>query len=92
MIFAVTAKGEKVMARYIAANKLAKLLHFEDIGTPDEMWKPVGEIKEMVDFLTDKYIMALTPCDLCKYNPPSSNDGKPCSICPACAKDEEEQK
>lgn len=26
-----------------------------------------------------------SPCDLCRYNPPSSGDGKPCSMCPACA-------
>ena len=25
----------------------------------------------------------LTPCDVCKYNPPSSGGGKPCGICPA---------
>lgn len=25
----------------------------------------------------------LTPCDVCRYNPPSSTDGKPCSVCPA---------
>ena len=24
-----------------------------------------------------------TPCDLCLYNPPSSRDGKPCTMCPA---------
>ena len=24
-----------------------------------------------------------TPCDLCAYNPPSSCDGKPCTVCPA---------
>ena len=24
-----------------------------------------------------------TPCDLCRHNPPSSGDGKPCSYCPA---------
>lgn len=23
------------------------------------------------------------PCDFCKYNPPSSTDGKPCCMCPA---------
>lgn len=23
------------------------------------------------------------PCDVCKYNPPSSGDGKPCTMCPA---------
>lgn len=26
-----------------------------------------------------------TPCELCMYNPPSSRDGKPCSVCPASA-------
>ena len=26
---------------------------------------------------------AKTPCDLCCYNPPSSRDGKPCTMCPA---------
>lgn len=28
----------------------------------------------------------LTPCDCCKFNPPSSTDGKPCTLCPAQAK------
>lgn len=28
----------------------------------------------------------LTPCDVCKFNPPSSGDGKPCLMCPAQAK------
>lgn len=32
---------------------------------------------------------AQTPCDLCMYDPPSSGDGKPCSMCPATAKDGE---
>lgn len=25
----------------------------------------------------------LSPCDVCMYSPPSSCDGKPCSMCPA---------
>jgi hypothetical protein len=25
----------------------------------------------------------LIPCDVCRYYPPSSTDGKPCSVCPA---------
>ena len=25
----------------------------------------------------------LTPCDVCRFNPPTSGDGKPCFICPA---------
>lgn len=24
-----------------------------------------------------------SPCDLCRFNPPSSCDGKPCTMCPA---------
>lgn len=24
-----------------------------------------------------------SPCDCCKYGPPSSADGKPCGVCPA---------
>lgn len=28
----------------------------------------------------------LTPCDVCRFNPPSSGDGKPCCMCPAQAK------
>lgn len=24
-----------------------------------------------------------TPCDVCKYNPPSASRGKPCTMCPA---------
>lgn len=25
----------------------------------------------------------LYPCDVCRFNPPSSGDGKPCTVCPA---------
>lgn len=31
-----------------------------------------------------------SPCDLCGYNPPSSSDGKPCTMCPAVSKQPEE--
>ena len=27
--------------------------------------------------------LMITPCDICRYNPPSSGDGKPCTQCPA---------
>lgn len=29
-----------------------------------------------------------TPCDVCRHNPPSSKDGKPCCICPAEGREE----
>jgi hypothetical protein len=31
-------------------------------------------------------VKKLTPCDACAYNPPSSLDGKPCTMCPASAR------
>lgn len=40
----------------------------------EEVFKKFREIKQ------------LTPCDVCAYDPPSSCDGKPCTICPAMAK------
>lgn len=33
----------------------------------------------------------LIPCDLCRYNLPSSCDGKPCCMCPAEAAPPEEE-
>lgn len=27
-----------------------------------------------------------SPCDVCRYNPPGSEDCKPCTICPACGR------
>lgn len=41
----------------------------------------IGEVFKRFDEMKQ-----LTPCDVCAYNPPSSGDGKPCTICPATAK------
>ena len=30
------------------------------------------------------------PCDLCRHAPPSSGDGKPCTMCPAVGRIEED--
>ena len=32
----------------------------------------------------------ISPCDVCRYNPPSSGDGKPCTMCPAEREDNNE--
>lgn len=32
----------------------------------------------------------MNPCDVCSYSPPSSMGGKPCALCPATARDDEE--
>ncbi len=31
-------------------------------------------------------VSGLTPCDVCMYSPPSSGDGKPCTMCVARVK------
>ena len=33
--------------------------------------------------MTSPKVDNATPCDVCRYNPPSSTDGKPCTMCPA---------
>lgn len=30
-----------------------------------------------------------SPCDLCRFNPPSSADGKPCTMCPVERREDE---
>ena len=51
--------------------------------------KVLEEQREVVEFTIaalremDSQEKPKTPCDLCLYNPPSSGDGKPCTMCPA---------
>ncbi len=42
---------------------------------------------KMVELQESKEKNDKSPCDLCCYNPPSSSDGKPCTICPAVGKE-----
>lgn len=60
-----------------AINKLTELLPGEFLS------EYTDAIKMGIEALNNK-----TPCDLCKYNPPGSGDGKPCTMCPAVGKDE----
>ena len=40
-----------------------------------------NDIKNIIDKYAEQE--PTSPCDLCRYNPPSSCDGKPCTMCPA---------
>ena len=77
------------MSRYIDAEELKEQLQ------NFSKWCRDGR-KHAVDFIVDcilpnmliadvQEVKHLSPCDVCKYNPPSSGDGKPCLMCPACA-------
>lgn len=46
-----------------------------DYGTPS-----LRKIEEEIETIPS---VQPTPCDVCRHNPPSSMDGKPCSYCPA---------
>lgn len=42
------------------------------------------EYEDIAEKIINKVPSAkLSPCDACKYAPPSSMDGKPCAVCPA---------
>lgn len=57
-------------------NAIVRLAVYEDIGTPEEIERI------QLETVRGKH---KSPCSLCLHNPPSSADGKPCSMCPACA-------
>lgn len=37
----------------------------------------------LTDEILEEIFKGLSPCDLCRHNPPSSRDGKPCTMCVA---------
>ena len=43
-------------------------------------------IRKIIEAIEQDQQDIKSPCDLCKYDPPSSGDGKPCCMCPAQAK------
>lgn len=42
---------------------------------------PIARLRELAQ--ADKE--CISPCTFCRFNPPSSGDGKPCCMCPAVA-------
>lgn len=57
-----------------------------DPGGIANLRKKVGYFASAVKMLRERS----DPCSSCAYDPPSSGDGKPCSICPAVPKQEKE--
>ena len=56
---------------------------YQIYGTDDD--EPIERCKVCPLCYSDKarHHKPKTPCDVCLYNPPSSGDGKPCTMCPA---------
>lgn len=43
----------------------------------------IEKLVDEIDRVKREHVSAITPCDLCIHNPPSSFGGKPCTTCPA---------
>ena len=72
------------MSRYIDADTLLKYIDEQAriycITTSNKL--------DFMEFVNKSPTVHLSPCDVCAYNPPSSGDGKPCSMCPASRKED----
>ena len=65
-----------------------------DVEDIDKIYNRLAAIE---DILGDEYDLdrlrelaqtdkeCISPCTFCRFNPPSSGDGKPCCMCPAVA-------
>lgn len=56
-----------------------KLVRYDD----DNHYVPYVHYDDMVHAIKHLPSAQLTPCDVCRFSPPSSGDGKPCTVCPA---------
>jgi hypothetical protein len=60
--------------------------YYDELYTTDELTPDVANV--CLSALQEREERSkLSPCDVCIYNPPSSLDGKPCTMCPACGAD-----
>ena len=57
----------------------------EEFGGESILW--AEGIEFAIDAVKEAPTIEATPCSFCRYNPPSSGDGKPCAMCPASAKE-----
>lgn len=75
------------MSRYIDADAAVK--RFEELHGNESSILNCYNANWIVSFIEDQPTVNLSPCDVCAYSPPSSGDGKPCSMCPAVKKEED---
>ena len=75
MIIAVTENGRKV-------SRMSDLISRQAAIDVVKRFETNREITDIIEELPSAQ-PELSPCDVCRYNPPSSGDNKPCTICPA---------
>ena len=74
------------MGRLIDADRLLEILEREEVYHSDLPQRADGVRDAIMDVISAPTVDAV-PCDMCRYAPPSSMDGKPCTVCPAVGKD-----
>lgn len=73
------------MARYIDADALMVKNH-ENVAVAHN-----ERAAQLLENIMNAPTIEATPCSFCRYNPPSSGDGKPCTMCPASAKEVQDE-
>ena len=74
---------EEMALELCRPRNIVKMMHRRTCGNCDTSSCDIYEL--CVDLYNAGYRKQseLTPCDCCKFNPPTSGDGKPCFMCPA---------
>ena len=71
----------------INLNEILNFIKFAGNRIPIEHYSWDSEKHDWIEALNEAIKMVeqepTSPCDVCRYNPPSSGDGKPCTMCPA---------
>lgn len=73
------------MGKYVDLSQTVTASYYDE---EHEEWRfKQRTIEDLLDDICDSYstvdAVPVSPCDACKYAPPSSCDGKPCTMCPA---------
>ena len=76
---------------------MERLTNCRTLRSGVDLWEAVNRLAAIEDILGDEYDLdrlrelaqadkeCISPCTFCRFNPPSSGDGKPCCMCPAVA-------
>ncbi len=68
---------DDVVSRQSIINSIANTNFWLSSDNWDELMEAINKVP------TVRSQEPFGPCDLCRFNPPSSADGKPCTMCPA---------
>ena len=71
------------LAQNLAKGCTDTISRWEAINLIERMKPYQQDADDIAEMIHNMPSAQLTPCDMCRHNPPSSGDGKPCAVCPA---------